>query len=173
MQTGIFKRYKSNVPFSETLNAEIDRLTSQIMADGYIMELVDHDPFNDDADPADYFQYMLKLFREEKRIQIWTGGTDNNIYGSAEMNYLFRFWHDYVHLAYNLGFDPMDEIKVSQIQQAQAIGCTNDDLLLINADITGQVIYFAMFGEFPVNQRKFVIEYLETGVCSKQRGLSN
>lgn len=167
MQTGYLKRLKASVPFSDTLNAEIKRITNEIFKTGIEMELVDNDPFNDFANPIEYFEYMKKMYREEKKIQIWTGGTDNNIYGSPEMNYLFRFWHDHTHIVTNHGFTAEEEIKVGQIQQL-CIVTNNYDRLLVGADVTGQVVYHSMYGEFPTNQREFCIKYLETGICYKQ-----
>ena len=69
MQTGYLKRLKASVPFSDTLNAEIKRITNEIFKTGIEMELVDNDPFNDFANPIEYFEYMKKMYREEKKIQ--------------------------------------------------------------------------------------------------------
>lgn len=160
-------RLKASVPFSTTLNEEIVRLTDGISAQGIKMVLVDHDPFNDYEDQAEYFAEMKRKFHEDKVIEVWTGGTDDNIYGSAHMNHLFRFWHDHTHIVADKDFTPMSEIMVSQIQQLQ-LQSNDFDRRLIAADITGQVIYFDMFKQFPHYQRRFVAEYMQDGICRIQ-----
>ena len=166
-QVSTLGRLKASVPFSMTLNEEIVRITDTISEQGVKMNLVDHDPFNDYEDQADYFKEMKRRFHEDRTIDIWTGGTESNIYGSAHMNHLFRFWHDYTHIIADKDFTPMSEIAVSQIQQLY-IQSSDFDRLLVAADITGQVIYCDMFKEFPKDQRKFVYEYMKHGICIKQ-----
>ena len=93
-------------------------------------------------------------------------GCETSIYGDARVNLASRAWHDATHLQHGLGFNASDEIAVARIQCASA-GIARDRALLW-ADIAGQVRYFETFGEFPNDQKAFVLDYVACGIVRKR-----
>jgi hypothetical protein len=99
----------------------------------------------------------LKLFH------VFDGGVDSIIYSSPRVNYLFRAWHDLVHLELWKGFSEADEIAVAQ-HQAQSIepGLLREIFL---ADTVGQTLFAsATGGGFVADQRGFVFDVLNMGI---------
>lgn len=92
---------------------------------------------------------------------------DNTIYGDALANALARFWHDLVHLKTGLDFSLESEIKVSMIQLDQLWSVTDnlDVITAVEADTIGQQLYYLAHGEFPEDQRKFCLEYMNGGIA--------
>src|SRR4051812_8590240 len=54
----------------------------------------------------------------DRLFPVFDGGVDDIVYSSARVNYLFRAWHDIVHIEMGLGFDADSEIRVAR-EQAQ------------------------------------------------------
>lgn len=158
---GILQRLKSSVPFSTTLNAYINNKYAELVGT-YHLEVVlsDKDKYFDMAggDPERAFCYMLEDFNAGKLV-IWTGESENTIFGDPWINYQFRAIHDIFHCVYQKGFSAGDELQVNYLQQ-QAFcfdGLGEFDRELLNIETAGQVLYFDACGEFPKDQRKFAI----------------
>lgn len=108
------------------------------------------------------FEDLRRAFATLGYIPVSTIGCETSIYGDARVNLAFRAWHDATHLEHGLGFNPNDEVAVAHIQCASA-GIARDRALLW-ADIAGQVRYFEAFGEFPNDQKAFVLDYVACGM---------
>ena len=95
-------------------------------------------------------------------MPVYDGACENSIYPTKEDNYLFRAWHDSIHLQYNLSFSLEDETEVAHIHQEQltAIRAPNCVKKAILADTLGQVEYYYKYGSFVPNQREFVTSVL-------------
>ena len=145
-------RLKSSIPFSETLNKFINEFY-ETHKDTFV--IVDNDDF---VSPEISFNIHLQRFRKTGKIHIWNGSSENSIYGNSETNIKFRAWHDYTHMTNELGYTFDDESIVAKIQAA-FLPIESDKKLLL-ADVIGQGEYFNNFGEFPIDQRRFVATYL-------------
>lgn len=156
-------RLKNNVPFSAKLNQFCGNFVQDLQDSGEIKQIIysSNDNFNT-------FEKIKKAYDFDKTLHIWTGASDNNIFGSSDLNILFRVWHDYTHVKYNLDFEPINEIQVCNIQMSNLPEDYNFEKLLINSDITGQVLYFSKFGEFPTDQRKFTIDFLKNSLINSK-----
>jgi hypothetical protein len=93
--------------------------------------------------------------------------SDHTIFGSPDINWLFRAWHDSQHIEANADFSPEGEHIAASFQQSQIAmlqGPNMEDkrrwIALIDAEVNGQGEYFATHGEFPTDQRTFVVDYL-------------
>lgn len=113
----------------------------------------------------------LKLHRENSgHFLIYSGDCSNTIYSSADYNIMFRAWHDFVHYHYGFTFKAYDEVRTAlvQIDFARSIletYCLSERLiecvvLVLQADIIGQVQYYTKTGQFVSNQRQFVTEMI-------------
>lgn len=79
------------------------------------------------------------------------------------VNWLARAWHDYTHFTIDRGYNSIDEIVVGKVQASELPHDWWYEKALIDADITGQILYHNKYNKFPKDQRKFVLEYLKTG----------
>ena len=147
-------------PFSNKLNLFITNWYEQHRD---IFIFTDVDSF-DQNDIETTFNRMVDTFEKTGKIFIWTGFSENTIFGSAEINHMFRAWHDYTHIVHGLGFSIVDESIVSQIQCDQLPSDWTYQKSLVNCEIVGQAHYFYMNGEFLNDQRKFTIQYLESSI---------
>lgn len=161
MNLAELSRYKNSVPFSADLNSWIENYVYSLLDSGSISGV---DYFENDE--YDTFEAILGHYKATNRVAIWSGASDNNIFGSSEINLLFRVWHDYIHITNNLNFDAINEIKVAKIQSAQLPFNMLEEKLLIEADIIGQVLYYLEYNEFPIDQRKFTIDFLTYGTIT-------
>ncbi len=122
---------------------------------------------SDDA-PNDY-ESLVKHVDNTGRICVWSGASETTIYGDREVNYAFRAWHDFVHFTYKFNFSVVGEISTWVIQYNQLIKRFGDSpeirkfVSYLKAEIVGQARYEVKFGEFPIDQFAFVLDYVETG----------
>lgn len=97
------------------------------------------------------------LFGHIGELVVWSGASDQTIYGSESVNWAFRAWHDSIHLDYGLGFSVGEEIEIAEIQAGMIGGRLGD---ILYAEVAGQAEYLLQNGEFPKDQKAFINEYL-------------
>lgn len=95
----------------------------------------------------------IQAYSETGKIIVWAGASDNTIWGAREHNWLFRAWHDLVHIKNLTQFDNAGELRTFQIQASQTESSWLQKLLKI--EILGQLEYYNTNGFFPVNQIEF------------------
>ena len=83
---------------------------------------------------------------------MWSGASQDTIFGSCEANWLFRAWHDYMHILTLGEFNPQGETIVALKQMSQ-VGSVFAEIIRI--EVIEQVNYFQKYGCFPENQLKF------------------
>lgn len=105
----------------------------------------------------------LPASREELRqivasgepIPVWSGASDNTIWGSHELNWRFRAWHDAHHVELAAEFDAAGEYRLA-VHAVRLIHGEAEKAILWR-EIWGQVEYFTKHGFFPVDQVSFVL----------------
>lgn len=151
-----FTRLKKTTPFSIRLNAYI---INWYMANRIRFEFTDTDYF-DDMSPREAFNKMKEDYSKTGKIKIWTGSSDNTIFGDETVNVYFRAWHDYTHLMINQDFSFAGETAVAIAQAGQL----PDDFIfekeLIMCEIVGQNLYYRENKEYCTDQRVFTHQYL-------------
>lgn len=95
-------------------------------------------------------------------LVVYSGGSDNTIYGDPRVNWAFRAWHDKLHLDLNALFTLQDETLVG-LEQARLIGGDSLGLIMVSK-VVAQVEYFETNGIFPVDQKEFINNYLKARV---------
>jgi hypothetical protein len=89
---------------------------------------------------------------------VWAGASDGTIYGDPRVNWMFRAWHDACHIILNAPFTLDGERYVAKYQA----GCLGDLAgRIVIAEVAGQAEHYALTGSFPINQVKFVTDYLK------------
>ena len=92
-------------------------------------------------------------------LVVWSGASENTIYGDAIVNHAFRAWHDMLHLKLNAPFNEEGETRVA-LEQARLIQSDNYGKLIM-CEVVGQVEFFNKFGMFPTNQVEFFKQYIK------------
>lgn len=117
--------------------------------------------------PRTYSELCANVrYNSECSVVVWNGGSERTIFGSPEVNYAFRAWHDFYHYRYQQEFTPAGEAVCAnlQIRQMQLHFGENAKTArwadIIRAEINGQLEYEQRYGEFPDNQRGFIEAYL-------------
>lgn len=153
-------RLKQSEPISLRLNKFIEARFNRY-SQNFNIVFTDVDDFDsDDIDGT--FQRHVDRFVNENTIHIWTGASDDTIFGDAKINHYFRAWHDVEHLINRLGYSYLDESIVCEIQKSQLPDHWVFEKDLIHAEITGQAQYFMHNGTFVPNQRVFTRDYISS-----------
>lgn len=108
-------------------------------------------------DVADYAPETLadvvSHYTTTGRIKVWAGASEGTVWGPAAGNWLFRGWHDYMHVLSLGTFNAAGEQLVCSLQQAQVQSTFMQHALHI--EIMGQLEYQLKTGHFPVDQLQF------------------
>lgn len=154
-----------NIPFSNKLNQFV-KLWFENHKDTFVF--TENDNF-DSNDIEATFESHKKIYRETGKIYIWTGESENTIFGNEKINHYFRAWHDYIHLNYNLGYSITEESIVCNIQRDMLPNEWIFEKELINAEIIGQAHYFYMNNNFVKNQRLFTVNYIDNSIIALKK----
>jgi hypothetical protein len=149
-------RLKKDVPFSPRLN---DWIEDWFKKHSKVFKFVDTDDFQSN-DIEGTFNKHLERYQTTGKIHIWTGSSDNTIFGKKRINWMFRAWHDYIHITLGYNYTSINESIVANIQVNQLPNEWLFEKELILCEVTGQVQYFELNNKFIDNQRYFTIDYL-------------
>jgi hypothetical protein len=112
------------------------------------------------------FEKLQSDYEQTGSIRVNVDHSDNTIFGSPSINWLFRAWHDQCHLITGGGFDRAGETLALREQQRQRQinahpGITPRDRSLfcsiLESEVLGQLDYFETHGDFPVNQYDYFV----------------
>lgn len=147
-----------NAPLDPELNQAIVALVEDLLPQG----------FDVSPDAPETFEELVANYAKTGRLVVSSLHSDRTIYGSPSVNYAFRAWHDWVHVACNCPLTlegerdaaliQIDQIALYADNQAQAERWAR----IIFAEVDGQAQYFAQTGDFPTDQVAFVSAYLAT-----------
>lgn len=102
------------------------------------------------------------LFNQGSTIVVWSGSSDNTIFGDKRVNCAFRALHDALHIRTGLGFTHTEEYELGRIQASQY----DSDLMstLVYCEVVCQAKYNEETGLFVPDQLAF------TNDCMKRKG---
>lgn len=106
----------------------------------------------------------LKEEARKGRLVVTTEFSDTAIYGISG-NVTFRVFHDYGHLLYNKEFTTSDEVDLALTQWRDLVKYIEPEwqgicYAVYHADTVEQSQYEARTGQFPHDQRRFVLNSL-------------
>lgn len=106
---------------------------------------------------------LKRRAKRDRRITVSSLNSELTIYGDPEVNYAARAWHDACHVLANAPFNDAGERAVAELQKSQlraVYGEASSRLFcrIVDAEVVGQLDYKAANGEFPRDQRAFVLE---------------
>lgn len=101
------------------------------------------------------------------RMIVWGGASDKTIYGSPEVNYAYRAWHDACHLQGNFPFTLDGEQAATRLQIRQLELNFGKELaltwgLLLHCEAVEQTVYYLNTGGFLDDQRAFTVGFMQT-----------
>lgn len=109
--------------------------------------------------PADYRSLLHAYARSRMTgapLPVSDEHADTTVYGDAEGNLAFRFWHDVTHLRLGRGFDLDGEIEVARahldVLAAAGFPAGTLEFEMLHADTLGQTLCGAATGDFPTDQ---------------------
>jgi hypothetical protein len=143
---------------SQAFNVAVLRM-AELVTPGYGVTM-------DESEAPDTLEKLNAYIAQHKRMLVWGGASDHTIFGSAEVNWAFRSWHDWTHWRYQTPFTPQGEIETAERQCEDLLkvygDCsqTREFIKLIRAEIVGQTRHFVQHGCFPTDQVAFVKAYL-------------
>lgn len=101
-------------------------------------------------------------------LPVSDGGSDSVILISPEANGAYRFWHDVTHLERGRNFTNPHEVDMAvfHLWEAERHGLERGSLpwRLLHADAVGNVLHWAVLREYVINQRTFILNYLQFGI---------
>ena len=153
----------NNLYTVEQVKAAISELQNLIVSEalecqrrGWWFYITDHAPETWDE---------LSAFKQGKLIPVASYGSEKTIYDSPMFNYLFRFWHDVLHLetGYDLSYE--GEMAVAQMHVNCAINAGLSQLAvdIMAIDTKGQVEYYRRRHAFVDDQEAFMYSALRVG----------
>lgn len=105
---------------------------------------------------------LRERFAHGEQPTVWSGASNFTIFGSPEVNFALRAWHDRCHVVGQHPFTLAGEAETAllQFRQLSARFPGHPNSLrwkaLLLADIVGQALFVEVQSKFPVNQRLFV-----------------
>lgn len=101
-------------------------------------------------------------------LPVFDGANSSTIFTTPKANLAYRFWHDVTHLKRNRNFTNPHELDMASyhLLQAEKHGLERGSLpwRLLHADAVGQVLHWSVINEFVINQRVFILNYVQFGV---------
>lgn len=140
-------------PFDITLNGAVIAISRELFPDG----------FDISWDAPETLQQIRDHLDAGKRMVVYAEGSDESIYGDAQVNYAFRAWHDWCHYITNNDFTVKGELGVYNYQMAMLaarFGKVGYWSRLLYADVVGQRLYYLLHHRYVDDQRGFVATYL-------------
>lgn len=123
-------------------------------------------PVSSDDAPSTYEEVVRSYHRHNDILFVAREHSDRTIFDDKEINYAFRAWHDYRHITGKHDFSLEGEkcTAIDQIKDMWVYYGNNAQTRVWSAyiwgDVVGQRLYADNFGHFPVEQKEFVMAYV-------------
>lgn len=117
--------------------------------------------FDTGPDAPNTLEGLTAHVRATGRMLVWNGASTGTIFGSPEVNFAFRAWHDAIHVLGNHAFTLEGELEVAEVQKAWLRSHYPNHpnlsrwVRLIDIEVVEQSKHFAAYGAFPEDQRAF------------------
>jgi len=107
---------------------------------------------------------QLKEERNNGQCFVFNGGADfkNTLFSTHAMRYVYRAWHDSLHIASGNAFEYSNEMAVARLQQSEAIklGINSRDAYLLRLDLELHIKHYYQHGKHPEYQTDMIAAYL-------------
>ncbi|MFN3889609.1 MAG: hypothetical protein ACK4MV_04360 [Beijerinckiaceae bacterium] len=150
-----WKHYRTSI-LDHELNVAVMVIANRLFPAGFDV--------SDDA--PDSYEKLVQRFESGRRYVVYSGGADKTIFGDPEVNYCFRAWHDWCHWRGRFDFSFTGEYATYEMQCEHLVRVYGQGerierwKKILFADVIGQRLHHDLTGTFPVDQMKFVREFL-------------
>lgn len=143
------------------LNSAVEVVMAYLLPNGF--------DTTDIPELCDTYDKLRAHYMSTGRIRVWTGASDRTIFGDPAVNHAFRAWHDLGHIMLQAPFTPEGEEEVCALQMRQLArimhgGRSGDEIKfmchMLSAEVNGQIAYEKLTGQFPEDQRAFMLQHL-------------
>jgi hypothetical protein len=146
----------SHLPLCSNLNRAVEHLCQQAWPQG----------FDVSEDAPNSFKSLKSEFQERGRITVYSGNSEDTIFGDATTNHMARAWHDWCHLSLKADFTFAGEAAACELQCRQLIAYLGQKegepaANILRAEVLGQIAYYQRHKHYVGHQREFVVQYLE------------
>lgn len=116
--------------------------------------------------PSTYEELCVQVGEDRlhgnRLFKVWNGASDRTIYQNPVANFAARAWHDLMHVTKEMDFGDKNETDIGFMQCLEP-SLTKIESMCVYFDVAGQCVHKTLFGDFPVDQRGFVIACLNAG----------
>lgn len=112
-------------------------------------------------DAPNTYEDLVAHVNKTGRICVWSGDSEQTIFGDPEHNWAFRAWHDYVHYTgkHDFSLEGERDTAYEQVRQMYARYGINGRTVMwaayILCEVIGQAEYVAEHNDFPKPQIDF------------------
>lgn len=138
-------------------DAAVLAMAKAVLPDGYDVS---------DIAPSTFEELILHLDNGGRMI-VWSGGSGTTIFGSPEVTFAFRAWHDFEHWCGRYPFTLAGEAAATtaQLKRLQRMFGNHprerEWRAYMLEEVIGQALYAEINDTFPNNQRLFAKKFLE------------
>lgn len=111
------------------------------------------------------YRELCGLLDGGNTLVVYSGGSQNTIFGDPAINHAFRAWHDWSHWQYQFDFSLYGEtctcaVQLAHVHQHYGVKTLHTIQPYLIAEVIGQRRYYETYGEYIEDQRAFVLAYI-------------
>lgn len=143
----------ANRPYDIPFNAMVMTMANRCLPKGWDV--------SDDA--PNTYEDLVAHIEVYGRVAVWSGDSDDTVFGDREHNWAFRAWHDYCHYLGKFDFSLEGERKTAYMQvnmmfNAYGVNHTTTQWASwILCEVVGQAMYVQEHNDFPKPQIDFFL----------------
>jgi hypothetical protein len=140
------------------LNQAVHTIAKKLFPCGYLVS---------EAEAPGTYEALCERLNSGKPMMVYSGASDNTIFGDREINWAARAWHDWCHWKGGHDFTAEGEAAACEMQVQHLVQVYGDSeevmewAAILRAEVNGQAQYAAIHGEFPQDQAAFIRAYME------------
>lgn len=146
----------NQTPLCSALNRAVEHLCQQVWPQGFDVA----------EDAPNSFTALKAEFQERGQITVYSGNSQDTIFGNVRINHMARAWHDWAHLSLGADFSVAGETAACELQCRQLIDHLGLEegkraANILQAEVIGQVAYYQRHKRYVRRQKDFVLQYLK------------
>lgn len=153
-----YKAFDASKVLSMGLNQAIHTISERLFPTGYDVS---------ETEAPETYEALCDRLNAGKSMIVYSGASEDTIYGDREINWAFRAWHDWCHWRGGFDFTAEGEAQAVEMQIGhimQVYGDSEDTRKwaeILRAEVNGQLQYLTIHGDFPQDQAAFIKAYLD------------
>lgn len=147
----------ATMPIDRAFNVAVNHIASRLFPCGYDVS----------ANAPETYEDLCDRVRRTGRMVVWDGASDATIFGCSETNWAFRARHDWHHAFGGHDFTTQGEAAAAEGMCRDVIALYGDTeqarkwCRMIRIEVNDQAEHYARTGDFPADQRAFMLAHLD------------